>query len=140
MSTFASIGLTFGVASCFMGVALIGFSSAVQFQANGLLAPRTYARPKSVIKNVLKRPFSIRWISWALNLTYLQMLQGIDGTGTRSNGWSGSKLEANLDMVILLRYHSLCLKVSIFATILCLLIVLPINYTAPCDPGKICKL
>ena len=135
MSTFSSISLTVSVAAVFGSVALTGFALAVQFGFNGLLAPRTYARPKQVIRNVLKRPFCIRWISWALNLTYLEMMKGIDGTGTRNDGWSGLKLKSNLDGIILLRYHSLCLKVSIFATALCLLIVLPINMTAPCDPG-----
>jgi hypothetical protein len=135
MSTFASISVTVGVAALFCGTALAGFSMAVQCEANGLLAPRSYARPKQVLKNVLKRPFSIRWISWALNLSYLEMLQGIDGTGTRNQGWSGMPLKANLDAIILLKYHSLCLKVSIFATLFCMTIVLPIYNTAPCNPG-----
>ncbi|KAG7350665.1 protein of unknown function DUF221-domain containing protein [Nitzschia inconspicua] len=134
MSTFSSISLTVGVAALFCGTALAGFSMAVQCEANGLLAPRTYARPKQVLKNILKRPFSLRWISWALNLTYLEMLQGIPGTGTRNKGWSGLKLKANLDGIVLLKYHSLCLKVSIFATLLCLTIILPIYKTATCNP------
>lgn len=136
MSTFSSISLTLGVSALFCSVALAGFSLAVQFGANGLLAPRTYARPKQVLKNILKRPFSVRWIPWALNLTYLEMLQGIPGTGTRNKGWSGLPLKANLDAIILLKYHSLCLKVSVFATLLCLTIILPIYSTATCDPGR----
>ena len=72
------------------------------------------------------------WISWALNLSYSEMLEGIDGTGTRNNGWSGPKLSCNLDGIILIKYANLCLKVAVLATVLCLGLVLPVNYTAGC--------
>ena len=62
------------------------------------------------------------------------MLEGIEGTGTRNKGWSGSKLRCNLDGIILIKFVNLCLKVSVLATILCVGIVLPINYTAKCVP------
>ena len=48
------------------------------------------------------------------------MLEGIDGTGTRDNGWSGPKLSCNLDGIILIKYANLCLKVAVLATVLCL--------------------
>eukprot|EP00529_Nitzschia_sp_RCC80_P006547 CAMPEP_0113523150 /NCGR_PEP_ID=MMETSP0014_2-20120614/45558_1 /TAXON_ID=2857 /ORGANISM="Nitzschia sp." /LENGTH=1639 /DNA_ID=CAMNT_0000421233 /DNA_START=235 /DNA_END=5154 /DNA_ORIENTATION=- /assembly_acc=CAM_ASM_000159 len=79
-------------------------------------------------------PYCLSWIPWALNLTYLQLMEGIPGTGTRDGGWSGPTLKCNLDGIVLLKFHSLCLKVSILATVLCLGVVLPINYTAPCNP------
>lgn len=60
------------------------------------------------------------------------MLEGVQGTGTRNKGWSGTKLRCNLDGIILIKFVNLCLKVSVLATILCIGIVLPINYTAPC--------
>lgn len=77
-----------------------------------------------------QRPYSMRWIQWASSLTYSEMLEGIEGTGTRNNGWLGSKLRCNLDGVILIKYCVLCLKVSILATILCIFVILPINFTA----------
>ena len=90
---------------------------------------------KKVIKNQIGRPYCLSWIPWALNLTYAEMLEGIDGTGTRDNGWSGSKLRCNLDGIILIKFVNLCLKVAVLATVLCLGIVLPVNFTAQCVPG-----
>lgn len=212
MSTFEALGFNVIASSVFGVAALTGFEVAVRFYRNNQLAPRTSARPRSVIKNVLDAPFAhlekfkdesnddseedpiketdsdeeakedeetvekgeapregnknhaaataaasgtttpqeegddddepscpwpycLKWIPWALNLTYLQMMEGIPGTGTREDGWAGPKLQCNLDGIILLKFHSLCLKVSILATILCIGIVLPVNYTAPCDPS-----
>ena len=60
------------------------------------------------------------------------MLEGIEGTGTRKKGWSGTKLRCNLDGIILIKFVNLCLKVSVLATILCVGIVLPVNFTAKC--------
>jgi hypothetical protein len=76
----------------------------------------------------------VRWIPWALNLTYSEMLEGVKGTGTRNNGWSGWKLRCNLDGIILIKFCVLCLKVSILATILCIGVILPLNITAECNP------
>ena len=56
----------------------------------------------------------------------------LEGTGTRDNGWSGLKLRCNLDGIIIIKFVNLCLKVAVFATILCLGIVLPVNFTAQC--------
>lgn len=118
--------------------ALFGFNAAVQYEFNGQIAPRTYARPRKVIKNVLQQqPYGLRWIPWAYHMTYLEMMEGIPGTGTRKDGWSGANLRCNLDGVILLKFHSLCLKVTMLATVLCLGIVLPVNMTAPCDPNVV---
>jgi hypothetical protein len=135
MSSFEAIGFNIAVGTVFGTTALLGFNAAVQYKFNSQLAPRTYARPRNVIQNVLKeKPYGLRWIPWTLNLTYLQMMEGIPGTGTRSNGWSGANLRCNMDSIILLRFHSLCLRVTVLATILCLGVVLPVNLTAPCDP------
>jgi hypothetical protein len=135
MSSFEAIGFNIAVGSVFGVVALFGFDTAIKFQFNSQLAPRTYARPRNVIQNVLKsRPYGLSWIPWTLRLTYLEMMEGIPGTGTRANGWSGANLRCNMDSIIMLRFHSLCLRVTVLATILCLGVVLPVNLTAPCDP------
>ena len=89
---------------------------------------------KQIIKNQIKKPYFLSWIPWALRLSYSEMLEGIEGTGTRNNGWSGTKLRANLDGIILVKYVNLCLKVSVLATFLCIGLILPVNYTANCDP------
>lgn len=135
MSTFQALGLNVLLGSCVCLVSLGAFASAVHFEYNALLAPRTWARPRDVIKNVLKRPYGISWISWALDLSYRGMLEGIDGTGTRKNGWSGTKLNCNLDGIVAVKFNALCLRVALFATLLCCVIVLPLNWTAPCDPN-----
>ncbi len=62
------------------------------------------------------------------------MLEGVEGTGTRNNGWSGVKLKCNLDGIILIKFVNLCLKVSVLATILCIGLILPVNFTANCNP------
>ena len=90
---------------------------------------------KQIIKNQLKqRPYCIRWVPWVLRLSYSEMMEGVTGTGTRNKGWSGSKLRCNLDGVILIKFCVLALKVSILATFLCMVVILPINYTATCNP------
>jgi hypothetical protein len=134
MATFQAIGLNIVVGSVVCGLSLVAFSAAVHCGFNAQLAPRTGARPKNVIKNVLRRPYGLRWIPWALNLSYTEMLEGIAGTGTRSSGWSGAMLKCNLDGIVMVKFHALCLRVAIFASILCCVITLPLNYTAPCDP------
>lgn len=135
MSSFEAIGFNIAVGTVFGVTALFSFNAAIQYKFNRQLAPRTYARPINVIKNVLKgKPYGLRWVPWALRLTYVEMMEGIPGTGTRSDGWSGANLRCNMDSIIMLRFHSLCLRVAVLATILCLGIVLPVNLTAPCDP------
>ena len=87
-----------------------------------------------IIKNQISKPYSLTWIPWALRLSYSEMLEGVEGTGTRNNGWSGEKLKCNLDGIILVKFVNLCLKVSVLATVLCIGLVLPVNYTANCIP------
>lgn len=72
------------------------------------------------------------WIPWTLSFSYDQLLKGIPGTGTRKNGMEGSMLKVNLDGIILLRFHAICLRVTFVATILGLGLILPLNYTARC--------
>jgi len=115
-------------------LSLLGVSCAIGCGGHRLLAPRTMARPDRVLKNVLKRPYGIRWIPWALGLSYKDLLEGIPGTGTRRDGWSGTTLRTTLDGVVMIKFHTLCLRVAVFATLLCLGVILPINLTAPCDP------
>lgn len=76
------------------------------------------------------------WIMWVMKLTYGTMLRGIPGTGTRQGGLAGSLLSVNLDGIVLLRFHHLCLRVSMLATVLYLTIVLPIYATAQCSRIK----
>ena len=91
---------------------------------------------KQIIKNQLEKPYCFSWISWSLKLSYSEMLEGIEGTGTRKDGWSGTKLRCNLDGIILIKFVNLCLKVSVLATILCVGIILPVNFTADCVPEQ----
>lgn len=135
MATFQAIGLNLAIGSGVLVASLVAFSAAVQWEFNAELAPRTWARPKGVLKNALRKTYGIAWIPWALRLSYKQMLSdGIPGTGTRQGGWAGPLLKCNLDGVILMKFHSLCLKVSVVASLLCLTCILPINVTATCYP------
>jgi len=133
MATLQAIGWNL-LLGCGIAVSsFAGFGSAVRFGWNDVIAPRVWARPKAVIKNVLPGNYWISWIPWALNLSYREMLDGIPGTGTRQNGHQGPLLKINMDGVILVKFHTLCLKVAAVSTILCILVVLPLNYTAECD-------
>jgi hypothetical protein len=142
MATFQAIGLNVAIGSGVFVASLIAFSAAVHFEWNSELAPRTWARPRQVIKNILRGDpassppvfYGFAWIPWTLNLSYKQLLEGIPGTGTRKYGWSGSMLKCNLDGIIAIKFHALCFKVAILATILCIGLILPINITATCDP------
>lgn len=60
------------------------------------------------------------------------MLSGVPGTGTRDDGYAGALLRVNLDGIVLLRFHALCLKVSLFCVMVALGLLLPLNYTAQC--------
>jgi hypothetical protein len=133
MSTFEALKVNIFVNGGICALSLVAFSVVVQFGFNSQIAPRIWARPPAVLKNVLKSPYGIRWIPWALNLSYKEMLEGIPGTGTRRNGWSGTMLKCNLDGIIVMKFHALCLHLAIFATVLCCAVILPLNYTAPCD-------
>jgi len=72
------------------------------------------------------------WIPWTLALSYDTMLRGVPGTGTRRRGLDGALLRVNLDAIVLFRFHAICLRVAVLATILCIGIVLPLNLTARC--------
>ena len=72
------------------------------------------------------------WIPWTLALSYDQMLRGVPGTGTRRRGLDGSMLRVNLDAIVLFRFHAICLRVAVLATVLCIGVVLPLNLTARC--------
>ncbi len=148
MATFQAIGLNLAIGSAVFAASLVAFSTAVHWEWNAELAPRTWARPTEVLKNVLQgqgqagspsrksgRFYGISWIPWTLGLSYQQMLEGIPGTGTRRNGWSGSMLRCNLEGIVAIKFHALCFKVAIFATVLCMTIILPINVTAECQPS-----
>jgi len=60
------------------------------------------------------------------------MLQGVPGTGTREGGLSGSMLKVNMDGIVMLRFHALCLRISIVASFLFITFLLPLYYTAQC--------
>lgn len=92
------------------------------------------SKHRQVIKNQISKPYSLTWIPWALRLKYSEMLEGVEGTGTRNNGYSGAKLKCNLDGIILVKFVNLCLKVSVLATVLNIGLVLPVNFTANCIP------
>lgn len=135
MATFQAIGLNLAIGSGVFATSMVLFAVAVQFEFNDKIAPRTWARPKEVIKNVLGGHFyGTAWIPWTLSLSYKEMLEGVPGTGTRKKGWSGKLLTCNLDGIVIIKFHALCLKVAIFATVFCMCVILPINITATCDP------
>jgi len=166
MATFQQIyvNLSIGVGTAIVSFALFGL--AVRKGYTDELAPRSWSRPRALVKNVLLNSNSSNnncnhnnsnrennsninqdhtnrnllflgcsWIPWSWRLTYPDMLGGIPGTGTRNNGWAGPTLKVNLDGIIMLKYHALLSRVAILVTILCTLIVLPINVsTTQCDP------
>jgi len=135
--SFSTLYISLGLYFVMFVVAMAMFEAAVHFDMNRLFAPRSYARPKQIIKNQIKqRPYCLRWVQWALSITYSEMLEGIKGTGTRNNGWSGSNLRCNLDGIVLIKFCVLCLKVSILATVLCICVILPVNFTAERLPFK----
>jgi hypothetical protein len=76
------------------------------------------------------------WIPWVLSLSYDQLLTGVPGTGTRKGGMEGNLLKVNLDGIVLLRFHALCLRVAIVATIIGIGLILPLNITARCFKGN----
>ena len=122
------------ISGCFTASFSFGlFGLAIRYGFNNQVAPRSWSRPPEILKNVLNAPFAFNWISWSRKLSYPDLMAGIPGTGTRNKGLAGPPLRVNLDGIIMLKYHVLLLKISVLATILCLLIVLPLNLTADCD-------
>lgn len=145
MTTLESVGTTLGLGSVVTVLSLFGFGFAIR-RRSPLIAPRAVARPRNVIYN--PQPTSsvqdrrdrlsptFGWVRWALELSYDQMLQGVPGTGTRDGGLSGSMLKVNMDGIVLLRFHSLCLRVCCVATFLCIGLLLPLYYTAKCHGNE----
>jgi hypothetical protein len=72
------------------------------------------------------------WIPWTLSLDYDTMLRGVPGTGTREGGLSGSMLRITMDSVVLLRFHSMCLRICAVATLICTTVLLPTYLSAQC--------
>jgi len=72
------------------------------------------------------------WIPWVLSFSYKELLEGVPGTGTRKHGMEGSMLKVNLDGIILIRFHALCLRVAFVATLFGVGVILPLNFTAQC--------
>lgn len=132
MATLSQVYSNLAIGGVVMTTSFIAFGVAVGLGANKNLAPRAWARPIKVLKNCLSRPYSLSWISWAMSLRYIDLLSGIPGTGTREGGRSGPTLKTNLDGIVLLRYHTLQFKVSALATVLAMLLLLPMYYTSPC--------
>ena len=73
------------------------------------------------------------WVWWVMSLSYGDMLKGIPGTGTRDGGLKGSMLTVNLDHIVLLRFNALCLRISVMAMLVYLVINLPIYFYAQCS-------
>jgi hypothetical protein len=139
MTTLEQIGFTLAGGSAVLVVSHALFGVAVRFRST-FIAPRATARPLDVIytRNPTTKSHQDRgdpwlgWIPWTLNLTYDTMLNGIPGTGTRENGLSGLLLRVNLDGIVLLRFHSVCLRVAGLACALYLLFGVPIYLSAQC--------
>ncbi|KAG7359065.1 protein of unknown function DUF221-domain containing protein [Nitzschia inconspicua] len=135
MSTLSQVFANVVAGTFTTSIALILFGSAVRFGWNSNLTPRAWSRPKAILKNCLDGPFyGISWITWAMRQQYSDLLAGIPGTGTRKDGWSGPTLKANLDAVIQIRVQVLQFKVSVVATVLMVVLLLPLYYTTACDP------
>jgi hypothetical protein len=123
------------ISGAFIAVTSFGlFGLVIRKGYTNQVAPRSWSRPKAILTNVLKKTYAFSWISWSWRQTYPDLMAGVPGTGTRSDGWAGPMLKVNLDGIIMLKYHKMLLKISVLATVLCLLVVLPINITAKCDP------
>mmetsp|Transcript_37114 Transcript_37114/g.42454 ORF Transcript_37114/g.42454 Transcript_37114/m.42454 type:complete len:1352 (+) Transcript_37114:147-4202(+) len=140
MATLTQVYTNLGIGAIVTTVCYIGFGLAVRFECNKDLTPRAWTRPVQILKNCLSPPYCVNWIHWALSQRYIDLLAGIPGTGTRKKGWSGPTLHTNLDGIVLLRYHTLQFKVSILATILCMVMLLPLYYTAQCDPLRVSRI
>lgn len=64
-----------------------------------------------------------------MSLSYETMLEGVPGTGTRRGGLAGSMLTIGIDGILVLRFHVLCTRIAGMATLLFMMILLPIFYT-----------
>lgn len=111
-------------------IAIALFGCAVQ-RRSPFIAPRATARPASVIYRGKRNPWT-GWIPETMSWTYHEMLQGVAGTGTRKHGEHGRLLNVTLDGIVVLRFHALCMRVALFASVLFLCILLPLYATAGC--------
>jgi Late exocytosis, associated with Golgi transport len=138
MTTLQQIGFTLagGTAVLVVSFGLFGFAVT---QQSSYIAPRATARPGTVIYN--PHPVSSSqqrgnpvtgWIPWTLALSYDTMMNGVPGTGTREQGLSGSLLRVNLDGIVLLRFHAVCLRVCGTAAALFCILGVPIYLSAQC--------
>jgi len=136
--TFKSIWIT-------IIVGLVVFIACFLFFGYGVkknlreISPRCAARPpESVYNPDPKDPSQERgnpyfgWMKWVMSLSYETMLRGVPGTGTRGNGLEGQMLNVNLDQIVMLRFHALCLKVAFLVTVLCMFVILPLYSTTSC--------
>jgi hypothetical protein len=139
MTTLAAISFTLaGGIGCF-AITLGLFGCAVRNQST-YVAARCTARPSTVIFNPKPTHPSqdrgnpmLGWIMWVMRLSYSTMLHGVPGTGTRDGGLAGTMLKVNLDGIVLLRFHHLCLRVSSMAAILYMCVALPLYFTVQCS-------
>lgn len=145
MTTLETIGFTVAGGAVMLATSMGLFGLAVRVR-HPFIAPRATARPRDVIHNPRPKHKSqnrgnafFGWIGWTLGLSYDTMLRGVPGTGTRGNGMSGSMLRVNLDGIVLLRFHALCLRLTALATVLLVLFILPLYLSAQCyriDPEE----
>lgn len=84
MATFRQVFANLFLGSIVGLLSFIAFGLALRFGFNNQLAPRSWSRPKAILKNVLKPFYAFSWIPWAWRLTYPDLLEGIPGTGTRN--------------------------------------------------------
>jgi len=133
MATFRQLYVNFFTGVGVATLSLFLFGLALRFGYHAEIAPRSWSRPRGILKNVLKAPFGITWMFWSWKQTYPNLMAGIPGTGTRQGGWAGPLLKVDLDGIIMIKYHVLLSKVALVATILCLVVILPVNMTAKCD-------
>ncbi|GMI38315.1 hypothetical protein TeGR_g13434, partial [Tetraparma gracilis] len=70
-----------------------------------------------------------------MRLSFAEMVAGIPGTGTRGGGGRGPPLAMNLDAVVFLRFHEMCLRFTAIATVISVGLMLPLNYTV-CPPDE----
>ena len=138
MATLESIAFTLAGGTCITALSLACFAVAVRAR-HPYIAPRCTARPKNVIYNPNPQHSChdrgspmLGWIGWTLGLTYDTMLRGVPGTGTREDGMSGMLLRVKLDGIVLLRFHTMAMKVAGLATVLLLSIILPAYTTGQC--------
>jgi hypothetical protein len=137
MTTLKEIGFTLAGGSTVMVIAWALFGWAVIVQSP-LIAPRAIARPKSVIYGNVPGNAWMGWIPWTLGLSYDTLLEGIPGTGTRDKGQSGSLLKVNLDGIVLLRFHAVCLRVSLLAAVIFVTLLVPSYLSAQCFDSSEC--